>query len=219
VEGRIPDSELRAEDAVHPCGRAQNCFVGQHFLAAARQSAMAARHDALLVAQYDMAAVGPPGSKERQESAVTPLDTDPLAVARSYFFLVEGVGDGGFGVVQQTARREGKGDFERRPTFTRVFDAFDQAEVSVARRRWVIRFIEAKERPARPIAGRERRCFGLQGCARRLELRAGIAYLRRRIAIAQIKTEYGLLTAEEQDELLLAGAELKAELELWGQYR
>ena len=53
----------------------------------------------------------------------------------------------------------------------------------------------------------------------RLELRAGIAYLRQRIAIAQIKTEYGLLTAEEQDELLLAGAELKAELELWGQYR
>jgi hypothetical protein len=52
-----------------------------------------------------------------------------------------------------------------------------------------------------------------------LELRAGVAYLRRRIAIAQIKTEYGLLTAEEQDELLLAGAELKAELELWGQYR
>ena len=53
----------------------------------------------------------------------------------------------------------------------------------------------------------------------RLELRAGIAYLRRRIAIARIKTEYGLLTTEEQDELLLAGAELKAEIELWGRYR
>jgi hypothetical protein len=50
----------------------------------------------------------------------------------------------------------------------------------------------------------------------RLELRAGIAYLRRRIAIALIKTEYGLLTAVEQDELLLAGAKLKAEVELWG---
>jgi hypothetical protein len=53
----------------------------------------------------------------------------------------------------------------------------------------------------------------------RLELRAGVAYLRRRIAIARIKTEYGLLTAEEQDELLLAGAKLKAEIELWGRYR
>ena len=53
----------------------------------------------------------------------------------------------------------------------------------------------------------------------RLELRVGIVYLRQRIAIARIKREYGLLSAEEQDELLLAGAELKAELELWGQYR
>ena len=53
----------------------------------------------------------------------------------------------------------------------------------------------------------------------RLELRAGIAYLRQRITIARIKTEYGLLSAEEQDELLLAGAKLKAEIELWGHYR
>jgi hypothetical protein len=60
---------------------------------------------------------------------------DPLAVARSYFFLVEGGDDGGFGVVQQTARREG--------------------------RRWVIGFIEAKERPVRRVAGRERRGIGL----------------------------------------------------------
>ena len=53
----------------------------------------------------------------------------------------------------------------------------------------------------------------------RLELPAGVAYLRRRIAFARIKTEYGLLTAEEQDELLLAGAKLKAEIELWRPYR
>jgi hypothetical protein len=53
----------------------------------------------------------------------------------------------------------------------------------------------------------------------RLELRAAVAYLRRRIAIALIKKEHGLLAAAEQDELLLAGAELKAELELWEQYR
>jgi hypothetical protein len=53
----------------------------------------------------------------------------------------------------------------------------------------------------------------------RLELRAGVTYLRQRIAIAQIQMEHGLLTAEEQDELLLAGAELKAEIKLWGKYR
>ena len=127
MEGRIADGELRAEDAMHPCGRAQNCLIKQHFLAAARQGAMAARHDALLVAQYDMTAVGSPGSEERQKAAVNPLDMGPLAVARSYVFLVEGVGHSGFRVVQQAACREGKGDFARRPIFARVFDVFDQA--------------------------------------------------------------------------------------------
>lgn len=52
-----------------------------------------------------------------------------------------------------------------------------------------------------------------------LELRARAAYLKRRVAIATVKMEHGLLAAEEQDELLLAGAELAAEIELWKAYR
>ena len=112
-----------------PCihaGRAQNCLVGQHLLAAAQQGAMAARHDALLVAQHDMTLMRSSRSKEGQKLAVNPLDMRPLAVARSYRFLVEGVGDGGWRVVQQTACREGKRDFARRPIFAGALDVLDQ---------------------------------------------------------------------------------------------
>jgi hypothetical protein len=52
-----------------------------------------------------------------------------------------------------------------------------------------------------------------------LELRAARAYLARRIAIATVKQDHGLLTEEEQDALILAAAELKADIELWRQYR
>ena len=52
-----------------------------------------------------------------------------------------------------------------------------------------------------------------------LELRAARAYLERRIAIARVKEQHGLLTEEEQDDLILEVAELKADLELWKAYR
>ena len=52
-----------------------------------------------------------------------------------------------------------------------------------------------------------------------LELRARAGYLERRVAIAQVKMEHGLLTPAEQDELVLAGAELAADIELWRKYR
>ena len=52
-----------------------------------------------------------------------------------------------------------------------------------------------------------------------LELRAARAYLERRIAIAKVKQEHGLLTDEEQDALILEAAELKADIELWRQHR
>lgn len=52
-----------------------------------------------------------------------------------------------------------------------------------------------------------------------LELRAARAYLERRIAIAKVKQEHGLLTEEEQDALMLEAAELKADIELWRKYR
>jgi len=115
---------------------------------------MAARNDALLVAQHDMPLMRSPRSKEGQKSAVNPLDMGPLAVARSYRFLVEGVSHGGFRVVQQTARWKRKGDFARRPIFAGVFDALDKTQVGVARRRRMIGCIEAKKCPARRVAGR-----------------------------------------------------------------
>ena len=37
----------------------------------------------------------------------------------------------------------------------------------------------------------------------RLELRAAGAYLNRRIAIATVKQEHGLLTADEQDDIII----------------
>ena len=52
-----------------------------------------------------------------------------------------------------------------------------------------------------------------------LELRAARAYLERRVAITKVKQEHGLLTEEEQDALILEAAELKADIELWRQYR
>ena len=43
VEGRVADSELRAEDAVHPACRAEEIVAGSIDVAAAQQGAMAAR--------------------------------------------------------------------------------------------------------------------------------------------------------------------------------
>ena len=107
MERRIADSQLRAEHAVHPCGRAQNRLVWQQLLAAANKGAVAARHDVLLVAQDDVAAVRSSRNKERQKLAVGPLDMRAPAVARFYRFVVERLGDGGTGVMKQTSRRRG----------------------------------------------------------------------------------------------------------------
>jgi hypothetical protein len=52
-----------------------------------------------------------------------------------------------------------------------------------------------------------------------LELRAARSYLQRRVDIALVKWEHGLLTAEEQDALLLEAAELEESIELWRAYR
>jgi hypothetical protein len=52
-----------------------------------------------------------------------------------------------------------------------------------------------------------------------IELLYKNAYFRKRCAIAQVRLEHGLLTADEQDALLLEGEELKAELELWSKYK
>src|SRR5271167_2049748 len=94
------------------------------------------------------------------------------AVARSYRFLVEAVGDYGWRVVQQTACWEGQGDCARRPIFASGFDNVDQLQVGVGRRRRVIGAVEAKKRPRRRSAGRQRRSLGLQGGACRLKLKS-----------------------------------------------
>ena len=133
---------------------------------------MAARHDALLVAQHDMTAMRSSRSEERQKLAVDPFDMRPLAVARSNRFLVKGVGDDGWRVVQQTARRERKGDFARPPILAGALDNLNQAQVGVARRRRVIGFIESKKRPAHCASRRQRRGIGLQGRACGLVLKA-----------------------------------------------
>ncbi len=52
-----------------------------------------------------------------------------------------------------------------------------------------------------------------------LELRAARAYLQRRVEIALVKWEHGLLTADEQDALLLEAAELEESINLWSAYR
>ena len=115
VKGRVADGELRAENAVHPAGRAQDRLVGQHRLAAAHEGAVTARDDALLVAQDDMTATGSSRSEKGQEPAVDPFDMRAPAVARPYRVLVEVVGDGGRRIVQQAARRQGKRDFSAAP--------------------------------------------------------------------------------------------------------
>jgi hypothetical protein len=52
-----------------------------------------------------------------------------------------------------------------------------------------------------------------------LELQAKRSYLARRIQIAQVKMEHGLLFDWEQDALALESAELREEIRLWGKYR
>ena len=67
----------------------RRCLVGQHLLAAAQKSAVAARHDALLVAQDDMTAMRSSRTEKRQQLSLDPFDMRAPAVARSYRFLVE----------------------------------------------------------------------------------------------------------------------------------
>ena len=68
---------------------------------------VAPRHDALLVAQDDVAAVRSSRNKERQKLAVVAFDMRAPAVARFYRLIVERLRDGGAGVMQQTSRRGG----------------------------------------------------------------------------------------------------------------
>ena len=72
VERCVADGELRAEHAMHPCRRAQNCLVRQHLLAAAHERTVAPRDDALLLAQDDVAAVRSSRNKERQKLVAVP---------------------------------------------------------------------------------------------------------------------------------------------------
>ena len=77
---------------------------------------MAARDDAFLVAQDDVAAVRSPRREERQRLAVDAFDMRAPAVARPDRLLVERLGDGGWRVVQQDcAAGLRKGDLARRP--------------------------------------------------------------------------------------------------------
>ena len=108
MERGVADGELRPEHAVHPCGRAKNSLVGQQRLSAANEGAVAARNDPLLVAQDDMAAVRSPRNKEGEKLAVDPLDMSAPPVKRLYRFIVERLGDGGQGFVEQTSRRLGQ---------------------------------------------------------------------------------------------------------------
>ena len=61
---------------------------------------VAAYHDALLVAQNDMTVINSSWGKERQKLAVYPLDMRAAAVTSSYRFLVQGIGNGGWRIVQ-----------------------------------------------------------------------------------------------------------------------
>jgi hypothetical protein len=49
----------------------------------------------------------------------------------------------------------------------------------------------------------------------RMELRLRCNYMRQRAAIAHVRFEHGLLTAEEQDALVLEVQELLTEIEMW----
>ena len=53
----------------------------------------------------------------------------------------------------------------------------------------------------------------------RMDLRCRCLALHRRACIATIKWEHGLLTAEEQDDLVLEGKEMLAEIDLWEKYK
>ena len=69
---------------------------------------MAARHDPLLVAQDDVTAVRSPRNEEGQKLAVDALDMGAPPVKRFHRFIVERLGDGGWGFVEQTSRRLGQ---------------------------------------------------------------------------------------------------------------
>ncbi len=64
---------------------------------------MASRHDVLLVAQDDVAAVRPSRDKERQKLVARFFDMRAPAVSRSNRFIIERLSDGGTGVMQQTS--------------------------------------------------------------------------------------------------------------------
>ena len=53
----------------------------------------------------------------------------------------------------------------------------------------------------------------------RLELRAAGAYLKRRVAIATVKQEHGLLTADEQDDIIIDVKEWLEQVRVFGRAR
>ena len=65
---------------------------------------MAPRHDVLLVAQDDVAAVRSSRNEERQKLVAGSFDMRAPAVSRSDRFIVERLRDGGAGVMKQTSR-------------------------------------------------------------------------------------------------------------------
>ena len=107
MERRIADGQLRAEHAVHPCGRAQNCLVWQQLLTTANKRTVAPGDNVLLVAQDDVAAVRSSRNKERQKLVAGPLDMRAPAVTRLYRLVVKRFHDGGTGVMKQTSRWRG----------------------------------------------------------------------------------------------------------------
>ncbi len=73
VERCVADGELGGENAMHPGCRAERRLIRQHRVPRAQDRAMAARRDALLVAQDDVAVMRRIGREEGQNSAARPL--------------------------------------------------------------------------------------------------------------------------------------------------
>ena len=93
---------------------------------------MTARHDALLVAQDDVAAVRPSRNEERQEPALGAFDMGATAVPCFYRLLVERFCDHGKRAMKQASPRGGQSNIARRPVLVGAFKNLDPAQVGVA---------------------------------------------------------------------------------------
>src|ERR1700722_1642414 len=130
---------------MHPRGRTKNPLVRQHLLTAAHQGAVASRHDLLLAAQDNAAAVRSSRYEERNKLVASLFDMRTPVISRADRFIIERLGDVRAGAMQQTSRRLGQGEFTRRPVSAGAFDDLDLAQVGVARGRRVVRLEEAKK--------------------------------------------------------------------------